>query len=69
MTRLEHLAWCKERAREYLDQGEWQNAITSMASDMTKHPETEKVMSGFGAMLLFTVKDLYSAKKFVEGFN
>jgi len=38
--RAEHLEWCKKRALEYLSQGELQNAVTSMGSDMGKHPET-----------------------------
>jgi hypothetical protein len=28
--RDEHLEWCKERAREYLDAGELSNAVASM---------------------------------------
>ena len=39
MTRDEHLAWCKQRAPEYLDRGELENAVASMASDLGKHPE------------------------------
>jgi hypothetical protein len=37
--REEHLEWCKQRAREYLDAGDLENAITSMGSDLGKHPE------------------------------
>lgn len=40
VTRAEHLAWCKQRALEYLDRGEFVNALTSLRSDLTKHPET-----------------------------
>lgn len=39
-TRAEHLAWCKQRALEYVDAGDLQNAYASMASDLGKHPET-----------------------------
>ena len=38
-TREEHLAWAKERAVEYLDAGDLLNAVTSMGSDLDKHPE------------------------------
>jgi uncharacterized membrane-anchored protein len=38
-TRDEHLEWCKQRAREYLDAGDLLNAVTSMGSDLDKHPE------------------------------
>ncbi|MGH3813435.1 MAG: hypothetical protein ACRDUV_13435 [Pseudonocardiaceae bacterium] len=39
-SRAEHLAWCKQRALEYVDQGDLQNAFASMASDLGKHPDT-----------------------------
>lgn len=40
MNRQNHLQWCKDRAIEYLDQDDLNNAATSMMSDMGKHPET-----------------------------
>jgi hypothetical protein len=40
MTRAEHLAWAKERALEYADQGDTVNTLNSMLSDLQKHPET-----------------------------
>lgn len=40
MNRQEHLQFCKDRALEYLDRGDLNNAATSMMSDMKKHPET-----------------------------
>lgn len=45
MTRQEHLDWCKRRAMEYVDSGNLQEAFASMASDVTKHPETSHHMS------------------------
>ena len=51
-TREEHLAWCKARALEYLPDDPIQ-AVTSMASDLGKHPETEgHAAIAFGMMLL-----------------
>jgi hypothetical protein len=41
MSRADHLAWCKQRALEYLDAGDRTNAIASMISDLRKHPELE----------------------------
>lgn len=38
MKRDEHLAWAKERALAYLP-GDPVNAMTSMMSDLTKHPD------------------------------
>ncbi len=39
MTRAEHLQWAKDRALEYLDLGDLQNAFSSFLSDMGKHDE------------------------------
>ena len=41
MTRDEHLAWCKKRALEYVDDWDVRSAICSMMSDLQKHPETK----------------------------
>lgn len=43
MTREEHLEWCKERAREYLAQGDVVNGIASMLSDLNKHDEFREI--------------------------
>lgn len=42
MTRSEHIAWAKERAREHLKAGDLVQAFASFVSDMSKHPETAK---------------------------
>lgn len=42
-TREQHLAWCKQRALEYLEPGQHfsiDNAIASMTSDLGKNDET-----------------------------
>lgn len=71
-TRAEHLEWCKRRALEYVDAGEMRNAVTSMFSDLRKHPETEDHPAiQLGMMLrmagkLDTARDV---KSFIEGFN
>lgn len=70
-TREEHLEFCKQRARAYLDRGDVSQGITSMLSDLSKHDETELIganMAGIG--ILYSVNhDLAGAKRFVEGFN
>lgn len=38
--RDEHLAWCKKRALEYLDQHDAPSAVISMLRDLKEHPET-----------------------------
>ena len=52
-THDEHLEWCKQRALEYLKRWELLNAVTSMMSDLDKHPETRKTSgkdSGLAAL-------------------
>lgn len=75
MDRKEHLNWCKQRAREYVQQGDLLNAVTSMMSDLGKHPETKEV--GGGAMAMLGVLALQQAMsgdrdgvvRYIEGFN
>lgn len=72
MTRAEHLAWCKERALEYCDSGDATNAWASMASDLSKHPETERHAGlQLGMMMLFGghLNSVPEMRKFIEGFN
>jgi hypothetical protein len=44
MTRLEHIEWCKQRAIQeydyYTGADKQRNGLTSMMSDLGKHPET-----------------------------
>ena len=42
-TRAEHVEWCKQRALEYVDEGDLGQAVASMGSDMQKHPETNSI--------------------------
>ena len=71
-TRKEHLDWCKRRALEYVDNGDVQQAFTSMASDLRKHPETvdhagiELGMMQLMAGMLSTPQEM---QRFIEGFN
>jgi hypothetical protein len=69
-TREEHLEWCKERAREYLAEGDLLNAVASMASDMEKHPEcgVNKFLV-MAAMLHVANYDTVSVRRWVEGFR
>lgn len=70
MTRDEHLAWAKKRALEYLDKGDIANAITSMGSDLEKHPELKPnihlLMVG---MLFIRDSDFAGARRWIEGFR
>ena len=71
-TRAEHLAWCKQRAIEYCDMGDTQQAFASMGSDIGKHPETANHSAiQLGMMLLMAGKldTPTEMRKFIEGFN
>ena len=72
MTRAEHLQWCKDRALEYTQRGDIKNSITSMMSDLTKHPETKKhsgIQLGMMMLMAGQIKTAYDAEKFIKGFN
>ena len=71
MTREEHLSWCKERANEYLDQGDITNAIASMLSDLGKHEETKGVGSSMAMIGLMAASsdNMDEAKRFINGFR
>lgn len=68
--RAEHLAWCKQRALEYLDAGNLQDAVASMGSDLNKHPETgcPDVLMTPGMMLIVN-NDAAGVRRWIEGFN
>jgi len=70
MTRDEHVEWCKKRAREYLDRRDLDNAITSMISDMNKHPEcrVNEYLAMLGLMCVRD-RDMAGARRFIDGFH
>ena len=71
-TRVDHLAWCKERALELVDAGDLNNALASMASDLGKHPETAGHAGIELGMMLRMTGNLSTAqdvRKHIEGFN
>jgi len=70
MTREEHVAWCKKRAHEYLSKGDTTNAVISMLSDMSKHPEcgVNPAISMFGT-LAAAKQDITEVRRFIDGFN
>lgn len=71
-TRAEHLAWCKKRALAELDAGNIEDAFASMASDLSKHPETERHGALELGMMMLMSGLLYSPHKmrdFINGFN
>lgn len=72
MTRAEHMQWCKDRALEYVDINDLDQAMASMLSDLGKHDETRQhptrelmVMMKLGGHLSTQAE----MRKFIEGFN
>jgi hypothetical protein len=68
----EHLAWCKERALQYVDAGDLDNAFASMGSDLNKHEGTR----GHGGMQLGIMMLMagqlgtpQAMREFIEGFH
>ncbi len=72
MTRQEHIAWCKQRALEYLEPGKHyslQEAVASMGSDLRKHDEVGD-MSPLVMLGLFEIgKGEDAVRKWINGFN
>ena len=71
MTREEHLNWCKRRAMEYVETNDLSQAVTSMLSDLGKHPDTKKSLDwasplGVGILLM---KNKQRVVEFIQGFN
>jgi hypothetical protein len=71
-TRAQHLAWCKQRALEYVERGDPKEAFASMASDLGKHPDTAGhigVQLGMMQLMGGMLSDRESMRHFIEGFN
>jgi hypothetical protein len=71
-TRAEHLAWCKQRALEYVERGDTVEALTSMGSDLDKHPETAGhpgTMIGMKLLMIGALATREQMRHFIEGFN
>jgi Tfp pilus assembly protein PilF len=68
--RAEHLAWAKQRALEYLDAGDIANAVTSMGSDLGKHPETKpsQVLMLLGMRYVLD-QDAAATRRWIKGFR
>jgi hypothetical protein len=72
MNRTEHLQWAKDRANEYVKQGDTTNAYASMVSDLGKHPETEghnAISLGMTMMMSGLLSSQAEMKNFIDGFN
>jgi hypothetical protein len=76
VTRAEHIAWCKQRALEYVDRGDLNQALASMLSDLGKHSETANhPAAGLALPMVMLpgsqsiVRNPAAMRKWIEGFN
>jgi len=70
MNRAEHLQWCKDRALEYVDIGDFQQAVGSICSDLRKHPDTEaSAQIAFPLGMMAVNGSAADMRKFINGFN
>jgi len=72
MNRQEHLQWCKDRAIEYVMNGDNPQAFASFQGDMSKHPETSNHLAlEMGTMLLLSghLSSPDQMKSWINGFN
>lgn len=69
MNRTDYVAWCKQRATEYVKAGDLTSALASMMSDMSKRDDTNPppVLFMLGAMEL--EKGSAAVQRFIDGFN
>lgn len=70
--RAQHLEWCKKRALAYVDQGYLQQALSSMLSDLRKHPKTADhpgIALAVGEMALGDLTTSGQVREFIKGFN
>lgn len=76
-TRAEHLRWCKQRALEYLQPGQYfslDEAMASMTSDLGKHDETRHHVE-MTVPLMFQLRAAgqlntpEAMRKFINDFN
>ena len=71
-TRDEHVIWCKQRALEYINRGQINEGLTSMMSDMSKHPETKSSALDqltIGLMMIGSLNTIEAARKHINGYN
>lgn len=71
-SRAEHIAWCKQRALEYVELGQLESALISMGSDLRKHPDTSNHLGlelGDRLWLEGHLNSTKAMREFIEGFN
>lgn len=68
-SRDEHIKFAKARAMEYVKINDYSQAITSLACDLSKHPETAShpaIKSSFLLQMGGKLNDAWSVTAFIE---
>jgi hypothetical protein len=69
-TAREHFLFARERALEYVEMGDAGNAMTSMVSDLGKHPGTADILTPDLTALFMgevLIGGVTGARRFIEG--
>jgi len=72
VTYKEHLAWCKQRALEYVDRNDTTQAWMSFMSDMNKHDGTrghQFLTVGSAMFATGHLREPADLRRFIEDFN
>lgn len=67
-ARTAHLDRCKKRALEYWNRGDLASAVTSMASDLEKHPDCNVVLWDYATLCLIN-HDAAGVRRWITGFR
>lgn len=71
-TRKEHLDWCKQRALEYCNMHDMENAFISFMSDLAKHKATAghpAIRLGMLLQMKGYLQTIGAMQEFIEGTN
>lgn len=69
-TREEHLQWAKDRALEYWREGNIQDAVASMVSDLKNHDELRYHDTVMALGIIYVMQEDYdSVRLWIEGFR
>ena len=72
MNSTEYLKWAKQRANEYLDQGETILAWTSFCNDLNEHDELRNhiaIPMGMALVITGRLSTEKEMRKFINDFN
>lgn len=72
LSRKDHLEWCKKRAKEAMQGGNYAAGWASFVQDMAEHPETrDHVFLATGNQLVFggKITSVSEMEKHIDGYE